>query len=878
MNINNYENFCYGCGACKNICPNNAISIVINEEGFLKAKVDAINCIECGFCVKVCPILNVKYINDTEPECYAAWGKDNIRKVSSSGGVFAVIAEKVLEKKGCVVGARWDDDFYVSHKLIKKMEELPQLKGSKYVQSNILNSYQETEKELKKGNIVLFSGCPCQIAGLYSFLQYNYEKLITVDLICHGVSSTKVLKKYVIDNYGEKEIDRIDFRDKSAFGWSTEMNIFFKNGDIVRERAKKDTFFLAYLSNLSLNSVCENCQFTHIPRQGDISLGDFWEIEKYDRNLNDGKGTSLVLINNEKGKKVYSIISEMLVCNKKVPLQFVKDTVNKTVFSPFVQHSERKRFFDEINWKSFNKTVADCCNYHYDIGLVTTWFAQNYGAIFTAYALYIKLRKMGYSVLMIDKPQELWGDYYKKIGDKSLSLQFGKKYYNLSKQYSLFEQNNNIDILNDLCETFVVGSDQLWNPRIYGGIFYFFLDFVGRKHKKISYATSIGASKFQGKEEEKASIKYLLNKFDKISVREEEAVNICRDEFNIVAEKVLDPVFLLEEADYEVIIKDLKGETPQGYILAYVLDGNKEKKNVIEKVSVLLGIPLIYIVDIEHFEFVQRNLDVKATIVHTAEEWLWYIRNSSFVVTDSYHGACFSIIFQKDFICFSNKDRGEGRFQELFSLLGIEKQLLREINVLRENDLREKIQPINYDIIEKRLRHLKRNSENWLIKSMKESKRYELTDVDIFSEKVEKEIGNVLQSINSLEKSISNLKCYGDIHQLGLKNGCSVQSIVDSMPAMSSLQQVQGKICEPICDTPVPYGVLQIVKTSDYFVKITFTQMTIPQNGIQIYEGLYVNRKIIGWEKIVTESELQEMEKRIYLKLQEAFNSINLNS
>lgn len=549
------ENFCYGCGACKSICPVKAINIIEDRYGFLKANVDRKICIDCGKCLETCPRINNVFENSDNPECYASWAKDEIRCTSASGGIFSAIASEFLKRENhYVAGAVWKENYYVSHIVTNNKDDLTRIQNSKYVQSNTENVYEDVKALIENGNKVLYSGTPCQIAGLYAFLGGKNDNLFTIDLICHGVPSTKVLQKYLKDSYNGKEIKRLDFRDKSVFGWSSEMNIYMADDEEVHTRAGKDSFYQAFLSNLSLSPNCENCQFSRLPRQGDISIGDFWNIEKFDKSLNDRKGTSLVLVNNVRGRELYDSCTTIEV-SRKVPMSFVRETCNKTIFAPFKHHLGSRRFLNDFNRMDFSKAVYQSKNFKYDIGLVTTWFARNFGAIFTAYALYKYLENAGYSVLMIRKPKELWTEGYNAQGRNPIALNFGNRKYQISKEYSL-DASPNIDILNRSCDTFLVGSDQLWNPKVYAYKYYFFLDFVDAEKRKISYATSVGARHFEGTDVDKHYCSYYLNRFDSISNREDEAVQMCGEEFGIYSTRVIDPVFILKKEEYNTMAEE----------------------------------------------------------------------------------------------------------------------------------------------------------------------------------------------------------------------------------------------------------------------------------------------------------------------------------
>lgn len=298
---------CTGCAACFSSCPVNAITMQMDNKGFYNPVIDEKKCINCGKCVLTCPMLNPKYNNESEPECYAVCASDELREHSSSGGAFGVFAGKILEDNGIVCGAAIDDDnIHVFHKCISNKNELVELQKSKYVQSDIGSVYKEIKQYLIEGKKVLFSGCPCQVAGLKNFLGMEYENLITIDLICHGTPSQKVLRKYIESS--EKrlgKIKKIDFRAKDIDGkqdWNRGKTIKFtyEEGTEYQE-GNSSSYLKAFTELLSLNTACGNCLFAKVPRQGDITLGDYWGVEKFDTSLNDGKGTGVILINNKKG-------------------------------------------------------------------------------------------------------------------------------------------------------------------------------------------------------------------------------------------------------------------------------------------------------------------------------------------------------------------------------------------------------------------------------------------------------------------------------------------------------------------------------------------------------------------------------------------------
>lgn len=306
---------CSGCHACVNACPQNCISMQWDDEGFLYPVVDESVCLHCGVCQKVCPVITPVESDNTEKTAYAACTKDEeIRKNSSSGGVFSEIAAYVIQNGGVVFGAGFDENWNVSHICVNRVQDLSKLRGSKYVQSTIGDTYQRAKDYLKENKPVLFTGTPCQIAGLYSFLGKNYENLITADFICHGVPSPyvwKEYKKYRLDR-AASEISNVSFRDKKL-GWKVfSMRFDFSNDTQYSKPVTEDLYYKCFLSDLCLRPSCYECAFKKPNKHSDITLADFWGIQYIKPEINDNKGLSLVLIHSTKGASVFKNVRERL--------------------------------------------------------------------------------------------------------------------------------------------------------------------------------------------------------------------------------------------------------------------------------------------------------------------------------------------------------------------------------------------------------------------------------------------------------------------------------------------------------------------------------------------------------------------------------------
>ena len=301
---------CCGCYACYNICPQNAIEMKEDEKGFKYPYIDKEKCVSCGLCERVCPILNKSKINN-EPKAYACINKnDHIRSESSSGGIFTLLAENILSKSGVVFGAAFDEDINVKHYMIEKQEDLYKFRGSKYVQSQIGDAYKLAKSKLDEDKYVLFTGTPCQIEGLKSYLRKNYDKLYTQDIVCHGVPSPLVWDKYKknIENKYKDRIVEFNFRNKEKSWKSYDLSIKFASGKNIDEKASNNLYMKAFLKDICLRDSCYNCTFKSMNRISDITLADFWGIQKVKPDFDDDKGTSLVVINSEKGKELFESI------------------------------------------------------------------------------------------------------------------------------------------------------------------------------------------------------------------------------------------------------------------------------------------------------------------------------------------------------------------------------------------------------------------------------------------------------------------------------------------------------------------------------------------------------------------------------------------
>ncbi len=376
---------CCGCAACANVCPKQCIVLKEDNKGFAYPVVDESNCVNCGLCERVCPVL-YPYENKTPREVNAVINPDEETRLrSSSGGVFTALAEHILQIGGVVFGAAFDNNWRVHHISIDKVDKLDLLRRSKYVQSRIGQTYSSAEEYLKKGSQVLFSGTPCQIAGLKHFLRKEYDNLLCVDVVCHGVPSPLVWEKY-LDTLTRPEggdgkntvlsslnvaspIGDITFRDKlngwQKFGFVVRrsgdqrepekfgLSSIYANNEIIRESHNENIYMRGFLKNLYLRPSCFVCPSRSGRSASDLTLGDFWNINEVCPNLNDDKGISLVLVNTEKGDRILKMLNV-----KTQAVTYKQALAGNTVLERSPRHPKQSDLF----WKKFPTEGLECIN------------------------------------------------------------------------------------------------------------------------------------------------------------------------------------------------------------------------------------------------------------------------------------------------------------------------------------------------------------------------------------------------------------------------------------------------------------------------------------------------------------------------------------
>lgn len=374
---------CCGCTACASICPKDAIIMEPDTLGFKYPKVDLSKCIDCGLCEKVCAFNDNydKSLNLKEPEIYAARHKDiHELETSRSGAVFIAISDYILENGGIVYGVGYKDHFRVAHKRATTKEERNEFKGSKYVQSDLDGIFRQVKEDLKQGNTVLFSGTPCQTAGLNSYIGKKLrENLVLVDIVCNGVPSPYIWRDYLsyIEKKNKSKVVKVNFRDKSRIGWSGHIESYtFDNGKKIETKKYTNLFY----KHIMLRESCGICHFTNFHRPSDFTLADYWGWEKANININsDNKGVSLFIINTQKGINIFTLIKDKL---KTIPTQQT-NCKQPNLLHPSILHINRYKFIRYYKNNGFEYILHHNfeSGFYYKTHLLNSWIKEKFNRI-----------------------------------------------------------------------------------------------------------------------------------------------------------------------------------------------------------------------------------------------------------------------------------------------------------------------------------------------------------------------------------------------------------------------------------------------------------------------------------------------------------------
>lgn len=361
---------CYGCYACQQACAHNAIQMLPNKEGFLYPVIDEAKCVDCGLCTKVCPTQTSNIsplLHKTPDTVYAAWQKQlEDRLESTSGGVFYALASEFINQGGVVYGVGYASRLTVCHQRFTDIESLKQARGSKYVQSDINATYRQAKVDLQQGHPVLFSGTPCQIAGLRLYLRKEYPNLMTIDLVCHGVPSPAIFKDHIawIENKFGKKLKDFKFRSKAKSGWRSYVKYIFEGNSSVRFFLGRDYYCHAFHQGYLNRASCFECEFSRSQRVADITLSDFWNGEKHSHILKRQRkyGFNLIMCNTAPGRKLLESTHSKLEMIE-MPVQAAIDGDVR------LRHSEQRPAFRSRAYKIWQEHGYDYMIQHYSAKL-----------------------------------------------------------------------------------------------------------------------------------------------------------------------------------------------------------------------------------------------------------------------------------------------------------------------------------------------------------------------------------------------------------------------------------------------------------------------------------------------------------------------------
>ena len=664
---------CAGCTACAMVCPKGALTMVEDDEGFLQPTLDPELCINCGRCEWVCPIKNPK--KNPAPEIgYATWINDEERRMkSSSGGLAYALSKAVIERGGVVCGAALEG-FVVKHILVDNVDDLSRLQGTKYVQSDLGDNFIEIKKLLKSGREVLFTGTPCQVAGLKNFMRGFDENLLTIDVVCHGVPSPGVLRRYIEElKQCYPTAVTMSFRDK-FYGWNPHHAIALYDTNlhrVFRESGKHNAYIKGFLKNVFCRRSCANCSFASKERVGDITLSDYWGITQLFPELNDKKGISLTVPNTDKGRSFFESIKESLEMIRETPYAFAVANQGQ-LRKPGKISAYRKKFFQ---WMSEGRSIEYFLErFMFQIGILNFHFANSFGALLVSYALQRAIKSLGYTSENIN--------YVVERPEMSAFSEFRNKFIKTSAT-----PLNKIQLKskNLYWKRIVVGSDQVWkmfNTGVY------MCDWASGKKSLISYAASFGHDVYSGRIPSERAQK-LLSRFDFISVREESGVDICKKEFGVEAVHVIDPTLLLTRNHYEKMIDPNSVMIPDKpyAVVAFI---NKTKTYIPTDETLLT--------DFRDKYAVWDPIADENGVRHSMSTWLASIRDAEFIITDSFHVTAFSILFNKQFVSIVRAN-GLARIPSLLKQCGIPStRIYKSIKNVSLESFEEKI---DYGIVNK---------------------------------------------------------------------------------------------------------------------------------------------------------------------------------
>ena len=703
------ETKCTGCGACVNVCPQGAIRLVERNGYFLFPEIDAAKCNHCGLCLKKCPSAGPRPEPSkvTTEVAYGCYVKDEVERArSSSGGVFQALAKHVLKQGGVVCGAKFTRNCECEHVIIDQVGDLPPLQRSKYVQSNPGHVYSDIRNLLLSGRTVLFVGTPCQVSACKAVCgDVRKGVLYTVDLLCAGVPPGRLLREHLEEcaNRPLSEIRNLRFRDKQHGGWTDSRFRFeWSDGDYDGTYGQ-DSYLRSFVRFLTIRRSCGDCRFARFPRQGDITIGDLWWVAEAEFHWTDNKGASALIVNTDRGRTLLDGVRNEFAQIKSVSISSLSGWGNPTQTHAYL-HPNSLRFYAALQSADRQTKTVDQLMEHYlqkkdGICLLDLHDSHSdYGSVLSAYALSEKIKAIvGCAPIHVHLQDTDGGE----LAAGNL-IDFSREHL---PSTALVRTDDDLLKLNDHFQTFIVGSGWVWQGWRRSETVRRFMLYFARMSKNIcSYAASFNLGFVDARSVRDETLKHnagidlseqrrLLKRFSHLGVREESGIKLCCDLFDVQAERVLDSVFLLRQAEYEKLIGD--EDAFGGGSVQYVLNPEKADEGLVKSV----GAEAVSIAPRD-----RRGVSVG--------EWLKAIRDCEFFVSDSFYGICLAIVFRKQFAVVQPRTKGcEDCFQSLFKILNIPfDRIIRSI----EDYKRVRTRPLDYAVIEPALNDWMAKSEDYL--------------------------------------------------------------------------------------------------------------------------------------------------------------------
>ena len=381
MLITEHE-LCTGCGVCADICPQKAIKMTSSKRGFLYPAVDDNICIHCNRCIKQCPVKHDNVAEEMKKKVYAVWSKDNETRIkSSSGGFFMVAAKYILSNGGAVCATRFSDDFSgVFFDICESESELYKFRGSKYVQSNLNSVYSRVKHLLDNKRLVLFVGTGCQVAAIKSYLGREYDNLLCMDLVCHGVPSPMIWKEYIQSlntEYENSGVKSISFRVKRPSWKEYSLEVIFNNGQKYIRSKTQDPYLIAFGKDIILRPSCEHCKYACLKREGDITISDFWAYRSFDfKTRNDEKGISCCIINSQKGVRLFELLRNDFVVVEKGLDEAIRG--NRSLIKPWSANAKTDEFWNLYDKKGIDALIQYCQPFRISKKMKMDWFKQDH--------------------------------------------------------------------------------------------------------------------------------------------------------------------------------------------------------------------------------------------------------------------------------------------------------------------------------------------------------------------------------------------------------------------------------------------------------------------------------------------------------------------